>query len=163
MLHDSLTSILFRLVNFTLILGLAYYLYKRYFKNRIDDKMTQKEALLKGLEEQGYFLEGKAHDFEMQLKEQEVTGNLLKQKLQDWNEAVLQDNHRQDQEQRLYAAQANERMHEKNKLWAQHVLQKEILPDVLEQARNQLQKQFSSSPSDSKKYVHDIIQRLSGN
>lgn len=162
MLHDSFISILFRLINFAVILGLAYYLYRRYFKNRIDDKMTQKEALLKGLEEQGYFLEGKAHDFEMQLKEQEITGNLLKQKLHDWNEAVEQDNHKRDQEQRLYAAQINERVQKKNKILAQHVLQKEVLPDALSQAGNELKKQFSA-PSDSKKYVHDIIQRLSGN
>lgn len=161
MLHESFISIFFRVINFVVILGLAYYLYKRYFKNRIDDKMTQKEALLKGLEEQGYFLEGKAHDFEMQLKEQEVTGNLLKQKLQDWNEAVQQDHHKRDQEQRLYADQANERVQEKNKILAQHALQKAVLPDVLEQTRNELKIQFSAS-SHSKKYVHDIIQRLQG-
>lgn len=162
MLHESFISIFFRVINFVVILGLAYYLYKRYFKNRIDDKMTQKEALLKGLEEQGYFLEGKAHDFEMQLKEQEVTGHLLKQKLQDWNEAVQQDHHKRDQEQYLYAAQANERVQEKNKILAQHALQKAVLPDVLEQTHNELKKQFSAS-SHSKKYVHDIIQRLQGN
>lgn len=161
MLHESIISIFFRVINFAVILGLAYYLYKRYFKNRIDDKMTQKEALLKGLEEQGYFLEGKAHDFEMQLKEQEITGNLLKQKLQDWNEAVAKDHHKRDQEQRLYAAQTNERVQEKNKILAQHALQKEVLPDVLEQARHELKKKFSAS-SHSKKYVHDIIQRLQG-
>lgn len=161
MLHESFINIFFRVINFVVILGLAYYLYKRYFKNRIDDKMTQKEALLKGLEEQGYFLEGKAHDFEMQLKEQEVTGNLLKQKLQDWNEAVQQDHHKRDQEQRLYSDQANERVQEKNKILAQHALQKAVLPDVLEQARNELKIQFNAS-SHSKKYVGDIIQRLQG-
>lgn len=161
MLHESWVSIAFRFINFGVLLGLAYYLYKRYFKNRIDDKMTQKEALLKGLEEQGYFLEGKAHDLEMQLKEQEYRGNFLKEKMQDWTDAVVQLQHKHQEEQRLYATQAATRVTKKNRLLEQKVLQKEVLPGVLAQAQTELIKKFAND-AESKRYVHDIIQRLSG-
>ncbi len=161
MLHESWVSIAFRFINFAVLIGLAYYLYKRYFKNRIDDKMTQKEAVLKGLEEQGYFLEGKAHDLEMQLKEQEYRGSLLKVKMQDWTEAVAQLQHKHQEEQRLYATQAAARVMKKNRLLEQKVLQKEVLPGVLANAQTELIKKFANDAV-SKRYVHDIIQRLSG-
>ncbi len=161
MLHESWVSIAFRLINFGVLIGLAYYLYKRYFKNRIDDKMTQKEALLKGLEEQGYFLEGKAHDLEIQLKEQEYRGNRLKEKMREWADAVAQLQHKHQEEQRLYATQAASRVIKKNKLLEQKVLHKEVLPGVLAQAQTELMKQFAND-AQSKRYVHDIIQRLSG-
>lgn len=161
MLHESWISIVFRFINFVVLLGLAYYLYKRYFKNRIDDKMTQKEGLLKGLEEQGYFLEGKAHDLEMQLKEQEHKGNLLKEKMQDWNDQVIQLQHKRQEEQRLYAAQTTARIQKKNELLEQKIIQKEVLPSVLAQAQAELTKKFINN-GESKHYVHDIIQRLSG-
>lgn len=161
MLYESWVTSAFRVINFAVLVGLAYYLYKRYFKNRIDDKMTQKEALLKGLEEQGYFLEGKAHDLEMQLKEQEITGNRLKEKMQDWTDAVTQEHHKYQEEQRIFAAKAAARVQKKNELLAQQVLQKEILPPVLTKAHNELVKQFDNGV-ESKQYVHTIIQRLSG-
>lgn len=161
MLHESWMSILFRLVNFAVIAGLAYYLYKRYFKNRIDDKMTHKEVLLKGLEEQGYFLEGKAHDLDMRIKEQEMTGDLLNQKMQDWNDAVIQEQHKQLEQLRIYAAQAHERVQKKNELLVRQIMQKEVLPQALQEAQKELQQQFAN-PRESKQFVQDIVVRLQG-
>ena len=56
MLNNSLIVILFRVINLGVLAGLGYYLFKKYVKAKIDEKITQKEALLKGLEEQGYFI-----------------------------------------------------------------------------------------------------------
>lgn len=161
MLHESWMSIFFRLVNFVVIISLATYIYKRYFKNRVDEKMTYKEVLLKGLEEQGYFLEGKAHDLDMRLKEQEMTGDLLKQKVHDWNEAVILEQHKQRDAYASYAALAAEHMQKKNELLAHHVIQKEVFPHALVLAQKELQQKFAG-PDTSKQFVHTIITRLQG-
>jgi len=159
MLHESLTSIFFRLLNFGIIIGLAYYLYKRYFKHRIDDKMTQKETLLKALEEQGYFLEGKAHDLELRLKEQEIKGQKLSEKMEEWRVAVLAEQVHGQEGFRIWANQAGQRVEHKNQVIARREWQEKILPQALNHARAELIRKFSDS-SAPQRYVHEIVTHL---
>lgn len=159
MFGESLVSIVFRLINAGVLFGLGYYFYKKYIKHQLDEKITQKEALLKGLEEQGYFLEGKMHDLENQLKEQEIRSTLLKQKIEEWNIHMQAENVKRAEKYKLYATRAAEHITIKNEIVAQRQLNAQIVPRAIIEARNALIKKFADHTY-AQNYLHETVHRL---
>ena len=66
MSDSSWLSIFFRLANFGVLAAVGYYAYRKYLKASLEEKVNQQEAVLKGLAEQGYFLEGRAENLDDQ-------------------------------------------------------------------------------------------------
>jgi len=159
MLNNSLIVILFRVINLGVLAGLGYYLFKKYVKAKIDEKITQKEALLKGLEEQGYFLEGKAQDLDDQLKYQEKKVALLKQKIEEWDIQVAAENNKRAEEYKLHAARAAERILIKNENIARQHWRKQVAPLAIAEAEQKLVTAFGDQLR-GKNFVQDIVQRL---
>ncbi len=159
MVHSSLISIVFRLINFAVLIGFAYYLFKKYFKNRIDEKIAQKEALLKGLEEQGYFLEAKTIHLENQRIEQEKRAGQMRQKIDDWCLAVAAQNNKKQEELRASAARVAERVAAINTLLQYDVWRKNVLPVAIKDAKQKLTQEFSEHER-ADTYIHHILHHL---
>jgi peptidoglycan hydrolase CwlO-like protein len=159
MLNNSFLVIFFRVVNLAALAGLGFYLFKKYVKAKIDEKITQKEALLKGLEEQGYFLEGKAQDLDDQLRFQEKKIALLKQKIEEWDMQIAAENNKRAEEYKLYAARATEQVLVKNENIARQQWRRQVAPHAIAEAEQALVATFSDQ-SRGKNYVHDIVHRL---
>ncbi len=159
MFDSSLGSIFFRFANFAVLVAVGYYAYRKYLKGPLDEKVSQKEAVLKGLEEQGYFLEGRAQDLDEQRTMQERHTALLMQKVDEWHDAVIAERNRVHEENRIFANRSIERMTIKNTYVAQHELQMRIAPIVVHDAKERLQKQFSDKALGAH-YVHDVMNIL---
>ena len=156
MLDSSLSSIFFRVTNFMVLAAVGYYLYRKYLKGPLEEKVSQKEAVLKGLEEQGYFLEGKAEDLDEQRRMQERHTALLKQKVDEWHDAVIAERHKEQEDYRIFTARSAERIAVKNTYVAQHELQMRVAPILMHNAKESLQKQFMDKTC-NQNYVHDVI------
>jgi hypothetical protein len=156
MLDSSLSSIFFRLANFAVLAAVGYYVYRKYLKGQLEEKVNQKEAVLKGLEEQGYFLEGKAEDLDEQRRMQERQTALLMQKVDEWQDAVIAERHKEQEEQRIFNARSAERIATKNNYVAQHELQMRVAPILMSNAKETLQKQFADKTR-NQDYVHDVV------
>jgi hypothetical protein len=159
MLHNSLSSIFFRLANFAVLAAVGYYAYRKYLKGPLEEKVNQKEALLKGLEEQGLFLEGRTEDLDEQRRMQEQQTTLLMQKVDDWHDAVIAERQKNQEEYRIFAGQAAERIATKNAYVARHELQTQIAPLMMHNAKEALQKKFSDKMN-NQQFVHDVVNHL---
>lgn len=159
MFDSSWVSIFFRIANCAMLVAIGYYAYRKYLKAPLEEKVSQKEAVLKGLEEQGYFLEGRAGDLDDQRKMQERHTALLKQKVDDWHDAVISEYHKTLEENRIFAARAAERIKIKNEYVEHHELTMQIAPALLHDAKEVLQKQFADQSANAR-YVHDIVDAL---
>ena len=157
MFGESLVSIVFRLINAGVLFGLGYYFYKKYIKHQLDEKITQKEALLKGLEEQGYFLEGKMHDLENQLKEQEIRSTLQSKKLRNGICTCKRKMLNVLKKYKLYATRAAEHITIKNEIVAQRQLNAQIVPRAIIEARSALIKKFADHAY-AQNYLHETVQ-----
>jgi len=139
--------------------ALGYYGYRKYVKTPLEEKVNQKEAVLKGLAEQGYFLEGRAHDLEDQRHRQEHTASLLKQKFDEWHYELDQDHFKAQEETRVCAVRTAERIATKNIYIAEHAWAKKIEPALIADAQKKLEQKYADH-TQSKDYVHEIVARL---
>jgi F0F1-type ATP synthase membrane subunit b/b' len=160
MLANSVTVIFFRVINCAALIGLSYYLFRRYIKNKVDEKITQKEMLLKGLEEQGYFLEGKINSLDAKLEKQETRIDLLKQKIDDWAMQVAGEKVGRMQEYKRNAAQSAQRIAIKNEQITQQIVRTQTVPQALNRAEQTLAKKFDEHAR--MQYVNTLIHRLEG-
>lgn len=158
MLHSSPVIFFFQVLNVAVLALVGFWLYKKYVKTPLEEKVNQKEAVLKGLEEQGYFLEGRAHDLEDQRHQQERIANQLKQKFDDWHYEVDQECFKTQEETRIFAVRSAERVAKKNEYIAQHEWAKKVEPTLIEQAQKKLKNHYT--PAQSADYVHEIVNHL---
>lgn len=159
MSDSSIVSIFFRLTNFAVLAAVGYYAYRKYLKSSLEEKVTQKEAVLKGLAEQGCFLEGRAEDLDEQARMQERHINLLKQKIDEWQNAVLAQHHKHQEENRIFRERALRRTQEKNEQVARHELRLNVAPVIMAQAERSLRAQFSDAQA-HKQYIQDVLHTL---
>lgn len=159
MLGNSWVTIFFRVLNFSVLIGVAFYLFRKYFKSKLEEKITQKEMLLKGLEEQGYFLEGKVHTLELYYDKQEQKAADLKQKIAEWNSSIAAENNKLHQEYQLHMQQISDRIKIKNETIALSAWRRQVLPELTMRVQEALRQKFKDS-SYAYSYVHEIVCRL---
>lgn len=151
--------IFFRLLNFGVLVVLIGYLFKRYFLSSIEDKINSRMSIIKGLEEQGYMLEGQAYELADQIKAQEFKCLELKNKIQDWNYAIQHDERNRLFRQELYRSQALQRSERQISQQSKEQLYAKTLPQALIIARQELKKKYADLQI-HKKYLDDLITQL---
>lgn len=155
----SLMTIFFRIFNFALLIGIFYYLFNKYVKSSLEEKMSQKESLVKGLEEQGYMLEGKQHELEVRLSAQARKNAQLQERINEWQTAV-QDEHKKNEIEYATIVQAmSVRMQYKNEQIKQDRLTKKVVPLALQHARTALQQKFSDQEN-GHRFIQNLIAKL---
>jgi hypothetical protein len=159
MLHDSLITIFFRLLNAAVLIGIGFYLFKKYIKVQTDEKITQQEALINGLEEQGYFLEGKAHKLARTLHQQEKNVELMQHKIDEWGHAVAAQSRKIEYEQEIYATHRMQRALIKNNIINNRYSRAHIIPETIALLQHDLQEKFSN-PSAGQAYTDALIHHV---
>lgn len=156
---NILVNVFFKLLNFAVLAGVGYYLYKKYIKARAEEKINEKEALFKGLEEQGYFLEGRFHALEERKKQEIIKTNSLKHKVEDWATRVSNEQEKKKKEFEQYQAAAWQAGTIKMKYLENQKKLLAVLPQALEDAKKTLRKDFSHA-NDGSNYVHAVVEKL---
>lgn len=106
----SYITLFFRFFNLSIFAAFGAWVFKKYFKSSLDEKISQKETLVKGLEEQELFLKSKAHNIEKKLLKQDEMVALLKEKIMEWTIKVDRERERKIEEIELYSRRAIERV-----------------------------------------------------
>lgn len=149
----------FRIVNAAVLIGLVYFLYRRFFKFRIEEKINQKESLVNGLEEQGYALEGRVGFLQRQIQWQQERADTIKAKIDEWQSAVISGNKRHNQELALFAERSADRVAVKNNTIAQNHWKQAVIPQALENTQKELEKRFSQS-THNQEYIARLIEKI---
>ena len=155
----SFMTVFFRIFNFVLLIGIFYYLFNKYVKSSLEEKMNQKESLVKGLEEQGYMLEGKQHELEMRLTEQERKNAQLQERIGEWQTAVQNEHKKNEIEYAARVQTMNTRINYKNEQIKQDRLTKKVVPLTLQRARAALQQKFSNQAI-GHRFIENLIAKL---
>jgi F0F1-type ATP synthase membrane subunit b/b' len=155
----SLMTLFFRIFNFALLIGIFYYVFNKYVKSSLEEKMSQKESLVKGLEEQGYMLEGKQHELELRLAAQEQKNAQLQERIGEWQTAVRHEHKKDEIEYAIRVHAMNERIQYKNEQIKQDRLTKKVVPLALQRTRLALEQKFSDQES-GHRFIENLIAKL---
>ncbi len=155
----NLVPVLFRFINTAIIIGIGYYLFKTRIRGKIDEKITQKEMLLKGLEEQGYFLEGKSQELELQLERQAKKIKKLEQKIEEWHLQVRLEKQKQQQEYQQNHIRLANQISLKNKYLYEKTMQETVMPVVIHDVEQLMYKEFED-PQKMNNYMQAIIDHV---
>lgn len=139
--------------------GLVYFLYRKFFKYRIEEKINQKESLFKGLEEQGHALEGRVGFLQQQFQWQEERGNSIKSKIDEWHAAVVAANKRRTQELAQFAQRTADRVEIKNATIAQDHLRHAVMPNALARAQKELEREYADL-NRNQQYLSAQVERM---
>lgn len=154
-----LITFFFRIINALVLFGLGYYLYRRYFKYRIEEKINQKEALFKGLEEQGHALEGRVGFLQRQFQWQEQHINTIKSKIDEWQAAVMAADKKRAYELIQFSQKAAERTQIKNDILAQNYWKQAVMPEALDKAQKELEKEYADQVR-NQRYLDEQVKKI---
>lgn len=154
-----LITFFFRIINTLVLLGLGYYLYRRLFKYRIEEKINQKEAVVNGLQEQGYALEGRVVFLQQQFQWQEQRINAIKTKIDEWHAAVAHADKKRAQELLQFAQKSAHRTTVKNDTLAQNYWKRAVMPDAINKAQKELEKEYADKTR-NQAYLDDQLKKI---
>lgn len=158
----SWINILFRFLNFGVLIIAGWYVYRRYIKHSLEETIHDKEIIAKGIEELSYMLEGQILALDEELQHQHGQCERLKEKVLEWQERV---NKQQDKlsEQRLQLLQKiNDRIYEQSARLAYRAQVKKVVPEAMAQARKNLQKHFAQDSS-QQQFLQDLVRSVRNN
>jgi hypothetical protein len=153
---ESIISIVFRFLNFGVLLGLAVYAFRRYANPFLRAQIGAKDAALYALKQQRDELKSQVRVLELQAHQHDAQRLSMRLKLERWQEVwQSQERLRYEEKQRLTTL-----LTKKAELQAQtrmlDQLQRNIFPAVLAQSRTALQNYFEH-PEHEHKFTEQLL------
>lgn len=155
----SLISIMFRLLNFAMLCGAIWYIYRRYMQSAIEEQIIAQETLDKGLEEMSYMLEGQALELDDQLHAQHARAEYLKSRIQEWQDAITQADKNKQQVHLKLLERINVLMHEKSESCSRSKAYMQILPQVMARAEHELREKFAQA-DEQEKFLQALLGKM---
>ncbi len=153
--NETIIAIIFRLVNFAVLIALFIYLFKKYALSTITNRVAQKEALLQALYNQQQLLEKQQYALDNHVDQEAALCAELKEKVSQWKDLIDQKIVMREQER----VNRIELLEKKTKYYVQSyaisIANKRILTASGQQAQQSLAKQFVD-----KKVGQDFIQPI---
>ena len=155
-INQSFVAILFKLINFFAIIGIACFIYKKYMKADIFFLIAKKETDYQDLFTLQTTLDNKQRDLDLLLKQEALQCQDLRSKIDAWKKTVTLEQEKQEQEYNALLAIAKKR--------TRHVLMKKenqrMQNKIINAVIMDLEKTLSHDFKDSKKgdnYLDSII------
>ncbi len=158
-INVPLVTIIFRLLNFALLIGFFVYIFKRYIYQNISDQIAEKESFIHGLIQNNKVLEEQQHDLEMRITQQESKCKELVQKTMLWQQAVTQEKQAWTVLQDAVIRDRAQRVKLQQESLEKDRLKRVVLPHVLTESQKKLQQEFES-PQAGQAFIADIIAQL---
>lgn len=157
--NESIVAILFRLINFGVLAGVLWYMFKRYMLQDVKDQMRQKETARQDLLYHKISLEMRQQDIVQQIADQDTLGKSLTGKVQVWREAFVRVEHEREMEKDQLKKALDQRAQLQHHYMLVAQVQKRVVPHVVAQTRTMLEQKFTS-PDQAKGYLGDICAYL---
>jgi hypothetical protein len=155
-LSSYTVAIVFRIINFIVFGGVLVYLFKKYLFNSILSMMAQKNAEQKVLHEQADALQETVKELDIAIEREARECEELKKRVTEWRIRV----EKELDEQYAYKEERAERimhnMEKKAESLYQQNLERAALPRAIDQAREQLKKDFAENQA-SDQYIKKIV------
>lgn len=149
-------DLFFSLVNFGVLIGLGVYVYQKYGKSLLFEHMRSQEEALRLLQLEEVALQEEKERLKLIIEQEQRARLQLLEKITVWRRE--QDNEQQkvrQVEQEMQQALAK-KVQAQAQWYAQHQLIKEVLPEVVAKAQDQLTQEFKI-PLKQEHYIQDIV------
>lgn len=158
MISSMIVSIVFRLINFALLIFALVYIYKKYIRDFLVKGLQQEHEALKSLELQKKDTIDQSETLKKQLHDDQVLIQQLKKKIAQWAHAEKM----WKQECAAYKQHCIEKLKKQSDFKqlriAEYMLEKESISLIIDRSRDELIKQFDDTKS--YQYVQSILEPL---
>jgi uncharacterized protein YlxW (UPF0749 family) len=155
-INSAVVAIVFRILNFVVLIGLIVYLYKQYLHKLIIAMIEQKKRTVLGLEQERAALIRRLDESDQRIKSEQEEYNRLQKKVADWQASVEHERLVRVNKKQAYI----DSLKKQAALRVQNVTTSRImlqaLPIVLDRTQVQLEKTFDSIEA-KKKFMNRII------
>ncbi len=151
---ELIILVIFRLVNFGVMIGIGYYLFKKHVKSQLIDQMNAEKKEVFLLEQFYKQLQIDQRTLEDTIKKEQQEQRQLREKVMQWHDALALKKERLAHEhaQRKHNLEMQYQQ-QINTIQKDHIA-KEILPLVIDRARTTLVNQFASSHEQAAYFEH---------
>ncbi len=157
--YAQVITIIFRLLNFVALIGLAVYVFKAYLLDRVKQQMADQEATERGMQ-----LQRDA----MARRQEEITGEIdqdaqlcmeLKQRVDRWRRVIDTQQVQQKKEQEERTQRLQQALQEKMERLVYNRVLKKVMPRALADAAVQLGEKYSDTQQ-GRLFTNAIITHL---
>lgn len=156
---NSLVAILFRIINFSVFVGIAIYFFKKKVLTSAQEKINEQEVYLKSLQEQDRMLDNQYFQLNEQLRIQNQQCDHLLQKIKVWQSADEAQRAQKIHQSNLNRARMQDRTEQIQAMINQRRFERHALLKALDQTKIELQKKFSDQAT-GELFLHDIVLNL---
>lgn len=152
-------TLLFRVLNFLVLVALGVYVFWRYFYASLKAQMATRQAALVHLNERKNALAQEQALIDQALVEQEKKYESIVQKLQEWRSLVQATLQAREHEREILKEKLVESMRKRRAIMAQEHLEKVVIPQAVHQARAQLQTRYADQKH-AESYLTSLFKRM---
>lgn len=158
---DHIVLILFRLINFGVLIGVISYLFKRYGLPEIRQQLAAYWAYFEGLANTHHLLKKEQQMIDRSIIQNQKEQDILKERLMRWRAYVDERNNALMREKEERAKKLKEQILEQQKQIDQHRMFKKIMPQAVAQARSIWQQKAKNEAEQHK--IFDTIMAIMRN
>ena len=160
-MFESITfiSVIFRLINFAILIALFTYLFKRYALETLKESMAGEQEALSALQQNKEQLTLSSRLATQSLADQEQLCIVLARKVDAWQAVCNHELAQRQQEKERLLQQLIAKNQEQSDNVAFDSVQRHVLPIVLVKAKAQLQTMFESEEK-GRVYIEQLVEQL---
>lgn len=161
-IHEELLAIIFRLVNFGILIFLCVYAFRRYLLPVLKDQMHQEQEEQSNIKERHKEIRKQKRILTTFSDDQEKLCVFLQEKVRQWRRVEDDLMRKRELEKDKRILFLKERVVSQELEFARQQMLHTIAPKAIESAQDELQKKFNTSDV-QRVYEHAIIVQLSSN
>jgi len=157
MLSYDITTIVFKVINFAILIAAVIYLFKRYALSVIKAQITQQYDDHKLLQQKSHHAIAKQEEVERAIVYQKELYQKLHQKIEQWNDifaVVVKE--REREKETIKIALHHKALQQQNYIASSYVTQI-VLPAALDNARHQLIADFNNNSQEAITFNETLI------
>ena len=162
MFNSEIISIVFRIINFVIIIFFFIILYKRYIHKNIKDQILKQINYLSNLKESNNKLLQRSLDLNKEIFFQENLSKDLNIKIKKWKSAFDLKQKIKTQEFQIIKQEIERKLKIKEEYITLNYLKNEILTDVINRSGINLKKEFESE-NNIKEYERELFEFMKKN
>jgi hypothetical protein len=156
---EQIVIIVFRLINLGVVIGLLGYIFKKYVLSTIKNHIAEKNAYVRGLQEQYRSLLYQQEQGLVVAREEALVCEQLKQQVTRWKQVVEKEQQVRSEEKEERKRMFEEHRAHKEQQIALLYVKKQAIPRIIQNVEKELQQRFADEKV-GRQYVQTIITRM---
>ncbi|MEX0940130.1 MAG: hypothetical protein WDZ41_02125 [Candidatus Babeliales bacterium] len=156
---NNIIAIIFRLINFSIIVAGSVYLFQKYILSSIKERIKEKEIFWQNLRINKESLIDQKDRIITQIASQETYAQYLLNNIVKWQKYIQQKELQKIEQQKNISIHIAQRIDQQEQNYSLELLKQELLPDVFDKAYDELKKKYQS-PIEAQEYIDKVLNQI---